>query len=73
MARGQEHNAMSRPDYVLFRSHLNELPVLNHGEIASFAMKIAANYPDTGLGDSFTIGAALFFDIEVFTLNRKHF
>ncbi len=73
MTRGQEFNLMSRTDYRLFRSHLNELPILNHGEVAKCAMKVADDYLDIGLGDCFTIGAALFFDVDVFTLNRKHF
>gem|GEM_PF-6798052 len=46
---------------------------LNHGSCIELAVEACRLFPDTGLGDCFTIGVGLFFDIPIFTLNRKHF
>lgn len=36
-------------------------------------MNVARRWPDTGVGDCYTIATALVFDVPIFTLNPKHF
>ena len=64
---------MSKSEFDQNRNRLNEFPLLNHPSIADTAVEVAKEFPDTGLGDCFTIGAGLVFDVPIFTLNPKHF
>ena len=71
--RGQPANALTKQEFNRFRNELDKYAQLNHGDCAALAVETCRLFPDTGLGDCFTIGVALFFDVPVFTLNRKHF
>jgi predicted nucleic acid-binding protein len=47
--------------------------VLNNDGVSEQALEVARRWPDTGVGDAYTIATALVFDVPVFTLNPKHF
>lgn len=71
--RGRIGSAMTRSEFDRNRNRLNKFPVLNHEAVATTAVAVANQFPDTGLGDCFTIGVGLVFDVPIFTLNPKHF
>lgn len=64
---------ITRTDYDQLHKRLDSYLVLNNDGVSEQAMKIARRWPDTGVGDSYTIATALVFDVPVFTLNPKHF
>ncbi len=66
-------NPISRTEYERHRKQLDNYLILNSDGVSEKAMNIARRWPDTGVGDSYTIATALLFDIPVFTLNPKHF
>lgn len=45
----------------------------NSDGVSQKAIDVARRWPDTGVGDSYTIATALVFDVPIFTLNPKHF
>lgn len=64
---------ISRAEYDRHRRRLENYIVLNSDGISEQALDVARRWPDTGVGDAYTIGTALVFDVPVFTLNPKHF
>jgi uncharacterized protein with PIN domain len=71
--RGRAIDPITKNEFDIIRRQLDQYVQLNHGDCTELAVQACRLYPDTGLGDCFTIGVGLFFDIPVFTLNRKHF
>jgi predicted nucleic acid-binding protein len=71
--RGLRVNPFSRAEYDRYRHRLDSYIVLNSDGVSDLAMSIARRWPDTGVGDTYTVATALLFDIPVFTLNPKHF
>lgn len=71
--RGRAIDPITKSDFDIIRKQLDKYVQLNHGECTELAVHACRLYPDTGLGDCFTIGVGLFFDIPIFTLNQKHF
>ena len=72
-ARGRVHEPLTKSEFDQLRHQLDKYIQLNHSDCMDLAVSACRLYPDTGLGDCFTIGVGLFFDVPVFTLNRKHF
>ncbi|MBO0939705.1 PIN domain-containing protein [Fibrella sp. HMF5335] len=64
---------ISRSEYDRHRHRLDKAIVLNNDGVSYEAMQIARRWPDTGVGDCYTIATALVFDVPIFTLNPKHF
>ncbi|WP_020607372.1 type II toxin-antitoxin system VapC family toxin [Spirosoma spitsbergense] len=64
---------ISRAEYDRHRKRLENLIVLNSDGVSEQALNVARRWPDTGVGDAYTIATALVFDVPVFTLNPKHF
>lgn len=64
---------ISRAEYDRHRRRLENYIVLNSDGVSEQALDVARRWPDTGVGDAYTIGTALVFDVPVFTLNPKHF
>ena len=71
--RGQQKDPISRADYQRLRHQLETLIILNSDGVSQKAIETARRWPDTGVGDCYTIATALVFDVPVFTLNPKHF
>lgn len=71
--RGRATDPITKSEFDAIRKQLDKYVQLNHGDCIEFAVETCRLYPDTGLGDCFTIGVGLFFDIPIFTLNQKHF
>ncbi|KAB7731327.1 hypothetical protein F5984_11055 [Rudanella paleaurantiibacter] len=71
--RGRKVDPITKNEFDFIRRQLDKYVQLNHAECIELAVEVSRIYPDTGLGDCFTIGVSLFFDIPVFTLNQKHF
>ncbi|GAB3227691.1 type II toxin-antitoxin system VapC family toxin [Spirosoma arcticum] len=71
--RGRVVDPITKSEFDTIRNQLDKYVQLNHGDCIELAVEACRLYPDTGLGDCFTIGVGLFFDIPVFTLNQKHF
>lgn len=71
--RGRAVDPITKSEFGTIRNQLDKYVQLNHGDCIELAVEACRLYPDTGLGDCFTIGVGLFFDIPVFTLNQKHF
>ncbi len=71
--RGRAMDPITKSEFDTIRNQLDKYVQLNHGDCIELAVEACRLYPDTGLGDCFTIGVGLFFDIPVFTLNQKHF
>lgn len=71
--RGLPFNPISRTEYERYRRRLDNSTILNSDGVSEEAIKVARRWPDTGVGDSYTIATALIFDVPVFTLNPKHF
>lgn len=71
--RGRAIDPISKSEFDVIRKQLDKYVQLNHGDCIELAVETCRLYPDTGLGDCFTIGVGLFFDISIFTLNQKHF
>lgn len=71
--RGRSTDPITKSEFETIRKQLDKYVQLNHGDCIELAVEASRLYPDTGLGDCFTIGVGLFFDIPVFTLNQKHF
>lgn len=71
--RGRAVDPITKEEFDAIRRQLDKYVQLNHGDCIELAVEACRLYPDTGLGDCFTIGVGLFFDIPVFTLNQKHF
>jgi predicted nucleic acid-binding protein len=71
--RGRSVDPITKSEFDLIRKQLDRYVQLNHSDCIDLAVEACRLYPDTGLGDCFTIGVSLFFDIPVFTLNHKHF
>ncbi|MGF7215570.1 hypothetical protein GGR92_001710 [Spirosoma lacussanchae] len=71
--RGRTVDPITKSEFDTIRKQLDKYVQLNHGDSIELAVEVSRLYPDTGLGDCFTIGVGLFFDVPVFTLNRKHF
>ena len=72
-ARGRPHEPLTKAEFDQFRHQLDRYVQLNHSDCMDLAVATSRLFPDTGLGDCFTIGVGLFFDVPVFTLNQKHF
>jgi predicted nucleic acid-binding protein len=70
--RGLISNPISRADYDRYRQRLDRFIILNSDGVSEQALAIARRWPDTGVGDCYTIATALVFDVPVFTLNPKH-
>jgi predicted nucleic acid-binding protein len=64
---------ITKSEFDAIRKQLDKYVQLSHGDCIELAVETCRLYPDTGLGDCFTIGVGLFFDIPIFTLNHKHF
>jgi predicted nucleic acid-binding protein len=64
---------ISRAEYDRHRKRLENFIVLNSDGVSEQALDVARRWPDTGVGDAYTIATALVFDVPVFTLNPKHF
>jgi predicted nucleic acid-binding protein len=64
---------ISRTEYDRHRKRLDNYIVLNSDGVSEQALEVARRWPDTGVGDAYTIATALVFDVPVFTLNPKHF
>ena len=64
---------ISRAEYDRHRKRLDNYIVLNSDGVSEQALEVARRWPDTGVGDAYTIATALVFDVPVFTLNPKHF
>ncbi|GAB3220813.1 type II toxin-antitoxin system VapC family toxin [Spirosoma arcticum] len=64
---------ISRAEYDRHRKRLDNYIVLNSDGVSETALAVARRWPDTGVGDAYTIATALVFDVPVFTLNPKHF
>lgn len=64
---------ISRAEYERHRRRLDNYIVLNSDGVSEQALQVARRWPDTGVGDAYTIATALVFDVPVFTLNPKHF
>ncbi len=60
-------------EYDRHRKQLDNYIVLNSDGVSEQALAVARRWPDTGVGNSYTIGTALVFDVPVFKLNTKHF
>ena len=71
--RGRTDDPITKSEFTIIRNQLDKYIQINHGNCIDLAVEACRLFPDTGLGDCFTIGVSLFFDIPVFTLNRKHF
>ena len=71
--RGRATDPISKREFDAIRKLLDQYAQLNHGDCIDLAVEACRLFPDTGLGDCFTIGVGLFFDIPIFTLNHKHF
>jgi predicted nucleic acid-binding protein len=71
--RGRVTDPITKSEFEIIRKQLDKYVQLNHSDCIELAVETCRLYPDTGLGDCFTIGVGLFFDIPVFTLNQKHF
>jgi predicted nucleic acid-binding protein len=71
--RGRSTDPITKSEFETIRKQLDKYVQLNHGDCTELAAEACRLYLDTGLGDCFTIGVGLFFDIPIFTLNRKHF
>ncbi len=71
--RGRTIDQISRSEFDALRKQLDKYIHLNHSDCIELAVQASRLYPDTGLGNCFSIGVGLFFDIPVFTLNRTHF
>ncbi|GAB4022619.1 type II toxin-antitoxin system VapC family toxin [Spirosoma koreense] len=71
--RGRAIDPITKSEFDVIRKQLDKYIQLNHGDCIELAVETCRLHPDTGLGDRFTIGVGLFFDIPVFTLNQKHF
>jgi uncharacterized protein with PIN domain len=71
--RGRAIDPITKSEFDAIRKQLDKYVQLNHGDCIELAVEACRLYPDTGLGDCFTIGVGLFFDIPIFTLNQKHF
>lgn len=71
--RGRAIDPITKSEFDAIRKQLDKYVQLNHGDCIELAVETCRLYPDTGLGDCFTIGVGLFFDIPIFTLNQKHF
>lgn len=71
--RGRSTDPITKSEFAAIRKQLDKYVQLNHGDCIELAVEASRLYPDTGLGDCFTIGVGLFFDIPIFTLNQKHF
>ncbi|MEZ0543176.1 type II toxin-antitoxin system VapC family toxin [Fibrella arboris] len=72
-ARGRATQALTKSEFDQLRHQLDKYIQLNHNDCIDLAVAACRLYPDTGLGDCFTIGVGLFFDVPIFTLNQKHF
>lgn len=64
---------ISRAEYERHRKRLENYIILNSDGVSEQALDVARRWPDTGVGDAYTIATALVFDVPVFTLNPKHF
>ena len=71
--RGRTGSIMTKSEFDRNRHRLDKFPLLNNQAVADTAIAVARQFPDTGLGDCFTIGVGLVFDVQIFTLNPKHF
>lgn len=71
--RGRAIDPITKSEFDAIRKQLDKYVQLSHGDCIELAVETCRLYPDTGLGDCFTIGVGLFFDIPIFTLNHKHF
>lgn len=71
--RGRTGSVVIKSEFNRNRNRLNNFPLLNNEAVADTAVAVAQQFPDTGLGDCFTIGVGLVFDVQIFTLNPKHF
>lgn len=71
--RGRLVDPITKSEFATMRKQLDSYVQLSHGDCVELAVEASRLYPDTGLGDCFTIGVGLFFDVPIFTLNQKHF
>lgn len=64
---------ISRAEYDRHRKRLESYVVLNSDTVSQQVLDVSRRWPDTGVGDCYTVATALVFDVPVFTLNPKHF
>lgn len=67
------YQPISRAEYDRHRKQLENYVVLNSDTVSQQALEVSRRWPDTGVGDCYTLATALVFDVPVFTLNPKHF
>ena len=67
------YQPISRAEYDRHRKRLENYVILNNDTVSQQALDISRRWPDTGVGDCYTLATALVFDVSVFTLNPKHF
>ncbi|GAB2522909.1 hypothetical protein [Spirosoma aerophilum] len=58
---------ISRAEYNRPRKRLDNNIVLNSDGVSEQALGVARRWPDTGVGDAYTIGTVLAFDERIFT------
>lgn len=72
LGKPQITQLLTKSEFDQLRYQLDKYIKLNHNDCIDLAVAACRLYPDTGLGDCFTIGVGLFFDVPIFTLNQKH-
>lgn len=65
------YQPISRAEYDRHRKRLENYVILNNDTVSQQALDISRRWPDTGVGDCYTLATALVFDVSVFTLNPK--
>ena len=65
------YQPISRAEYDRHRKRLENYVILNNDTVSQQALDISRRWPDTGVGDCYTLATALVFDVPVFTLNPK--
>ena len=58
--RGRITDPITKSEFKTIRKQLDKYVQLNHGDCIDLAVEASRLYPDTGLGDCFTIGVGLF-------------
>ncbi|SOD81681.1 hypothetical protein [Spirosoma fluviale] len=58
--RGRAIDPITKSEFDAIRKQLDKYVQLNHGDCIELAVETCRLYPDTGLGDCFTIGVGLF-------------
>lgn len=71
--RDSQNNPLTKSEFNQYRNQLDKYPQLGNDECLKVAVQVCRQYADTGLGDCFTIGVGLYFDVDILTANPKHF